>query len=231
VDLLVFPREGESVRKLNKVIQQETKMVDFVENTQKIFESVAAQNKKLEKKQTIGNKMAKIKHKILSALSTPIGNFKKLVDATDDTLLHVFAVKEITTRYGKQNIIVCSTSPNISETTQLTVYWTNTQINKYIEEKEQYWKRIEQSISGSITGILIFKFKKSGFYYNASRNKCAQIQIIAGRGNLCEEEERKVQIVAISTNAKECFKFDKLVKDKTLNIGDSITITGIREMV
>jgi hypothetical protein len=31
-------------------------------------------------------------------------------------------------------------------------------------------------------------------------------------------------------NAKEYSKFDKLVKGKTLNIGDSITITGIREL-
>jgi hypothetical protein len=31
-------------------------------------------------------------------------------------------------------------------------------------------------------------------------------------------------------NAKECSKFDKLVKGKTLNIGDSITIIGIREL-
>jgi hypothetical protein len=230
MDLLEYPHDGETVRKLNRTIQQETKMVDFVEAKHKLLEEVIVKNKELEEKQVIMDKMAKLKYNIIITLSTPIGNFKKIVDVTDNTILFVFAFKEITTKYGEQKIIACSEQASFTETTELGVYWANTDIIKYVEGKKQYWKQIEPNVFGSLAGIYLFRFKKVGCYYNTSRNKCAHIQIIEGRGNL-HEETKITQIEDISVSAKECYKFDTLVKEKKLNIGDTITITRIRRLV
>jgi hypothetical protein len=105
MDLLEYLQEGENVRKLNKIIQQETKMVDFVESKQKVLEEVTVKNKELEKKQVIMDKMAKLKYNIIISLSAFVGNFKKLADVTDNTILFVFAFKEITTKYGNQRLL------------------------------------------------------------------------------------------------------------------------------
>jgi hypothetical protein len=231
MDLLEFPQEGESVRKLNKIIQQETKMEKFVETKQEDLNKIAIKNKELEAKQQIAAKRAKIKCNLLNVLSTPIGNIKKIVDVTDNTLLYTFGFKEIKTRYGQQTIIACSESQELTNTTTLAVYWSVSEISRYIEEKKQHWLQIEPNVFGSITSYSIFKFKKMGFCYNTKRNKCAKIQLIAGRRNVEEEETLKTeQIEEISINAKECSKFDTLVRENVISVGDTITITGKRDL-
>jgi hypothetical protein len=102
------------------------------------------------------DKMAKLKYNIIISLSSPVGNFKKLVDVADTTILFVFAFKEITTKYGEQKIIACSEQTSFTETTELSVYWANTEIIKYVEGKKQYWKQIEPNVFGSLTGIYLF---------------------------------------------------------------------------
>jgi hypothetical protein len=243
--ILGYPQEGNSVKKFNKETLQESKMVDFLETKQKTLQEVEAKNKEIEKRQRVLDGMAKIKDRIKTRFYGPIGNFKKLVDVPDGTLLHTFAIRDIVTRYGTQKILLCSESPTIpiNGTTvepslgktipYLTVFWSNVEITNYIESKKDYWKQIDtvdETLRGSLSGLSIFKFNKVGFYYNSSRNKCARIQIVSGRANKQEEDPKGPHMEDISVNVKDCSKIDTLIKEGQIIEGDTITIIGKREL-
>jgi hypothetical protein len=158
----------------------------------------------------------------------PIGNFKKLIDVQNNVILYVFAFKEITTKFGSQRVLLCSNEKELTEKTVLSTYWATSVINSYIDKFKTKWKRIDSDIYGSISGVSIFKFRKIGYKFNATRNKYADIEIIAGRSNLSEKGEKENVIKWLDISSKQCTKIDALITEEKIKQGDTITITGMR---
>jgi hypothetical protein len=162
-DLLKYPIEdGLTIRGINRTIKEKITENDFMDKNNEQIQAITKKNTELEQQQQQMCIMASNKFLIVNTLNMPIGNFKKLIDAQNNIIFYVFAFKEITTKFGPQRILLCSSEKELTEKTEktvLSVYWATSVINSYIDKFKAKWKCIDFPIYGSLSGVIIFKFR------------------------------------------------------------------------
>jgi hypothetical protein len=154
---------------------------------------------------------------------------KKLVDVPDNTVLYVFGIKYAFTKY-RNPILACREDLKQGD---ISLYIADDLIADYINKNRDKWSRIGGQIKylhydtdyyGDSAGSFLFKFRKIGFRYNKQRNRRVYIEILDNgdiQGN---------SIKTLSISCKDCPKIDHLINKGTIRIGDTITITGQRDL-
>jgi hypothetical protein len=75
-----------------------------------------------------------------------------------------------------------------------------------------------EGVFGSVVGLPILDIRKTGFYYNSLRNKCAKVKVVTA-ASLDLEQEKEPDISYVKpTGILEC---------ERLNIGESVAVDSI----
>jgi hypothetical protein len=236
---LDFPDSATTFRQANRELQNRIKETKFQEaNSTKIAE-IVEKNKAVERELEEQLYRLHIKQNMDNTFYTTTGNIRKIIDIPDNTILYVFGVKETTTKFGPQKVLICSEEEEQTDKTILEAYWSVAIINKYVDTYKTKWKKLleesdgnEDVWYGTYKGISIFKFRKLGFRYNQQRNKYALVEVLSGRGNRSEDTTttdifKLPRILATGYSSKGSVKIEELIRNNIIQTGDTITIKTV----
>ena len=137
------------------------------------------------------------------------------------------------TRYGPTFLLLCSTESFIKSSTNLHIYWSTSNVSKYIAKlwtnghyHDLYLN--ECDAYGTLSGESLLALCKEGTYTNTSKNVCASVKILKCETH--DDENVKVGvndylIKKIDVNIKQCRKIDEFVKT-----GDLIKVVGYKKL-
>jgi hypothetical protein len=218
--------DGElTVREFNKKLGEEP---EILENKQEIIDKLEKQN--LAQAETLEKHKHEIQIQTMldKAFSSPIGNCKKLIDLADNATMFVYGFKEISTKFGTSNIILCSEEQVLADNTVITNYKSNAYLDSHLAYRLERFPALEGNRYGLYTGSPLFKFIKLGTAWTKTGLQYALIDIRylnLDRANVLED----IFIKPIGINPKECTSIEKLIADKQIKLGDIVKITGARE--
>ena len=151
----------------------------------------------------------------------------------NNTLIYVYALKQINTRYGPNYTIIGSLSVELNEQTKLFQFWSNSFINSQI--KFDKFNKIDFGnilAYGSFSGFpLITIVKKYNFTYK-NNNLSACLQIYGINYDIQEDEIdniqalNKLEILLANINTRS--RKEKI--DEIVNTNDIIHIIGYRSL-
>jgi hypothetical protein len=153
---------------------------------------------------------------------------EKLLGIEDYTILHVFTVRTRPPKHGKtQDVLACSKDGTLCITSLLLPYTANYVTTGYTNKNRDKWARTgcEYPTCYNPTFTRMFSFRKVGYYCSDDHHKYANIEIVPD-----DYVDNVNTIRPLSISRKACVKIYHLVDDGTIKEGDSITITGRRDM-
>ena len=159
-----------------------------------------------------------------------------MLDLENNSILYIYGFKETNTKYGKTYLLAASTEGTLGDNTELDLYWSTTNINKYIEKVTTCYKKLDIHgivAYGSLTGKPILVAKKVGEYISQTKNKCAAMEIVQRRNNTKEDTSILDKNLKLDTELEEIPDYigvkGKPKLDSVVKEGDTITILGYRQ--
>ena len=154
-----------------------------------------------------------------------------LTEFENNTLVSVYALKKINTRYGLNYTIIGFPSDELNKHIKLFQFWSNSHINSQIKF-DKFNKLQFENISayGSISGFPIITLIKKNNFISKSNHLSAYIQIYCIDYDIQQNEIENIQplnkleILLSNINTKTCR--DKI--DEIINTIDIIHIIGYR---
>ena len=156
-----------------------------------------------------------------------------ITELENHTLIYVYALKQINTRYGRNYTIIGSLSDELNIEVKLFQLWSNSYINSQI--KFDKFKKIDfgDMLSfGSISGYPLLTLVKKYNFTSKSNNQSAFIQIYGINYDIQEDEIeniqalKKLEILLANNNTRSC----KEKIDEIVNTNDIIHIIGYRSL-
>ena len=156
-----------------------------------------------------------------------------LTEFENNTLIYVYALKKINTRYGRNYTIIGSISDELNIEVELSQFWSNSYINSQIKF-DKFKKRDFGDILayGSISGYPLLTLVKKYNFTSKSNHLSAFIQIYGINYDFQEDEIeniqalKKLEILLANINTKSC----KEKIDEIVNTNDIIHIIGYRSL-
>ena len=247
--LLTYPDSNLTIRTVNKCIKEETTAEQFAEENKEKLEEINAKNKilaeemeaqqkEIEEQLSLQKYMESNKRKIYTLLLSVRANTRKLIDLEDNTTLYIYAFKKINTTYGETLLLACSTDNTLKDNTELNLYWSVTNITKYLTNGINFYKQLDIhgiTAYGGLTGLPILTVKKKGTYLSQTKKRCAAMEIVDKYCN--KTEDTSILDTRITTKARNLLdicpeyvgikgknKLDTIVKE-----GDTVTILEYKE--
>jgi hypothetical protein len=221
--LINFPEE--TFRQLKKKIKEQVKDDNFAKEQEQQIVALQEENRKIKELAEEVQERIKLEKYVDSFLKVVPKVTKKFTDFQNKTEFSIFAVKNLETKYGDTNVLYFTTQPSLDFDTSLQSVWSTGYINEFIKKRNFQRLNVERCI-GTYTVEPIFVLRKVGEYYNASRNKCADVKILAtkhGEEEVIDKSNLLVELPA-SVKIKDCNKLDDLVKE-----GETITVIAYRK--
>ena len=156
-----------------------------------------------------------------------------LTEFKNNTLIHVYALKQLNTRYGRNYTIIGSISDELNEEVKLFQFWSNSYINSQI--KFDKFKKIDFGdilAYGSISGYPLLTLVKKYNFTSKSNHLSAYLQIYGiNYDNQGDEMENiqalnKLEILLRNINTKCC----KEKIDEIVDTNDKLHIVGYRSL-
>ena len=156
-----------------------------------------------------------------------------LTELENNTLIYVYALKQINTRYGLNYTIIGSLSDELNKNTKLFQFWSNSYKNSQI--KFDKFNKIEFGdilAYGSISAYPMLTIIKKYNFTSKSNNLSAHIQIYGinydNQGDEIENIQAiiKLEIILANINTKSC----KEKIDEIVNTNDIVHIIGYRSL-
>ena len=152
-----------------------------------------------------------------------------LTEFENNTLIYVYALKQINTRYGRNYAITGSLSDELNEHIELFQFWSNSYINSQIKF-DKFKKRDFGDILafGSISGYPLLTLVRKYNFTSKSNHLSASLQIYGiNYDNQQDEIEEiqalnKLEILLANINTKSC----KNKIDEIVNTNDIILFIG-----
>ena len=151
----------------------------------------------------------------------------------NNTLIYVYALKQINTRYGPNYTIIGSLSDELNEQTKLFQFWSNSYINSQI--KFDKFNKIDFGnilAYGSISGFPLITIVKKYNFTSKNNNLSACLQIYGINYDIQEDEIdiiqalNKLEILLANINTRSC----KEKIDEIVNTNGIIHIIGYRSL-
>ena len=141
-------------------------------------------------------------HKQLENNRNLLGNILKnqnshtisLTEFENNTLIYVYALKQINTRYGWNYTIIGSISDELNVEVKLFQFWSNSYINSQI--KFEKFKKIDFGdllAYGSISGYPLLTLVKKYNFTSKNNNQPAFIQLYGLNYDIQEDEIENIQ--------------------------------------
>ena len=156
-----------------------------------------------------------------------------LTEFENITLIYVYALKQINTRYGMKYTIIGSISDELNEQTKFFQFWSNSYINSQIRfDKFNNIDFGNVLAYGSISGLPVITLVKKYSFTSKSNHLSAYLQIYGinydSQGDEMENIQalNKLEILLANNNTKSC-------KEKVYEIvqaNDIIHIIGYRSL-
>ncbi len=156
-----------------------------------------------------------------------------LTEFENNTLIYVYALKQINTRYGRNYTIIGSISDELKVEVKLFQFWSNSYIKSQI--KFDKFKKIDFGdilAYGSISGYPLLTLVKKYNFTSKSNHLSPFIQIYGINYDIQEDEIENIQalnkleILLANINTRSCKeKIDELV-----NTNDKLHIIGYRSL-
>ena len=156
-----------------------------------------------------------------------------LTEFENNTLISVYALKQIKTRYGMNYTIIGSISDELHNEVKLFQFWSNSYINS--QTKFDKFNKIDFGDTlayGSISGYPIITLIKKNNFTSKSNHLSAYLQIYGinydNQGDEMENTQalNKLQILLANINTKCC----KEKIDEIVNTNDIVHIIGYRSL-
>ena len=231
INFINYPKASlRNIKKLNKehyTIEKfkqeaEQKLIN-IKNEETKMQQIRDEHKRLE-----------INRDILSnVLKNQISYTINLTELENNTLIYVYALKQINTRYGLNYTIIGSLSDELNKNTKLFQFWSNSYINSQI--KFDKFNKIEFGdilAYGSISAYPMLTIIKKYNFTSKSNNLSAHIQIYGinydNQGDEIENIQAiiKLEIILANINTKSC----KEKIDEIVNTNDIVHIIGYRSL-
>ena len=231
INSINYPKlSSRSINKLNKE--------DY---TIEKFKQEAEQNLINIRKEEIKMQQIRDEHKQLEINRDILSNILKnqnshtinLTELENNTLIYVYALKQINTRYGPNYTIIGSLSDELNEEVRLFQFWSNSYINSQI--KFDKFNKIDFGnilAYGSISGFPLITIVRKYNFTSKNNNLSAHLQIYGINYDIQQDEIEEIQtlnkleILLANINSKSCTeKIDEIV-----NTNDIIHIIAYRTL-
>ena len=156
-----------------------------------------------------------------------------LTEFENNTLIYVYALKQINTRYGMNYTIIGSISDELNEQTKLFQFWSN--FNIYSQIKFDKFNKIDFGnilADGSISGLPVITLVRKYNFTSKSNHLPAYLQVYGINYDSQVDEMENIQalnkldILLANINTKSC----KEKVDEIVQANDIIHIIGYRSL-
>ena len=156
-----------------------------------------------------------------------------LTEFENNTLIYVYALKQINTRYRRNYTIIGSIPDELNVEVKLFQFWSNSYINS--QTKFDKFEKIDFGdilAYGSISGYPLLTLVKKYNFTSKNNNQSALIQINGINYDIQEDEIEniqalnKIEILLANINTRSC----KEKIDEIVNTNDILHIDGYRSL-
>ena len=222
-----------SLRNINKLNKEDFTIEKFKQESEQKLLNIKNEEIKMEKIRE-EHKQLEVNRDLLSnILKNQNSHTNNLTELENGTLIYVYALKKINTRYGSNYTIIGSISDELNEEVELFQFWSNSHINSQI--KFDKFKKIDFGniiAYGSISGYPILTLVKKYNFTSNSNHLSASLQIYGINYDIQEDEIENIQalnkleILLANINTRSC----KEKIDEIVNTNDILHIVGYRSL-
>ena len=233
IDIKTINYPKVSLRNINKLNREDYTIEKFKQEAEQKLIHIKNEESKMQQIRD-EHKQFEINRDLLSnLLKNQNSNTIDLAELENHTLIYVYALKQINTRYGKNYSIIGSLSDELSVEVKLFQFWSNSYINSQI--KFDKFKKIDFGdiiAYGSISGYPLLTIVKKYNFTSKSNHLSAHIQIYGINYDIQEDEIENIQtlnkleILLANIDTRSCK--DKI--DEIVNTNDIIHIIGYRSL-
>ena len=233
IDNKIFNYPKASLRNINELNKEDYTIEKFKEDAEKKLINIKNEEIKMQQIRKEHKQLEINRDLLTNILKNQKSHTVNVTEFENNTLIYVYAPKEINTRYGRNYTIIGSISDELDEEVKLFQFWSNSYINSQI--KFDKFKKIDFGdilAYGSISGYpLLTLVKKYNFTYK-NNNQSAFIQIYGINYDIPEDEIENIQalnkleILFANINTRSC----KEKIDEIVNTNDILHIVGYRSL-
>ena len=232
IDTKIFNYPKVSLRNINKLNKEDYTVEKFKQEAEQKLINI--KNEEIKMQQIREHKQLEINRDLLTnILKNQNSHTINLTEFENHTLIYVYALKQINTRYGRNYTIIGSLSDELNVEVKLFQFWSNSYINSQI--KFDKFKKIDFGdilAYGSISGYPLLTLVKKYNFTSKNNNQSAFIQIYGINYDIQEDEIENIQalnkleILFANINTRSC----KEKIDELINTNDILHIIGYRSL-
>ena len=233
IDIKTFNYPKASLRNINKINEEDYTIEKFKQEAEQKLIKIKNEEIKMQQIRDEHKQLEINRDLLTNILKNQNSHTINLIEFEKNTLINVYALKKINTRYGRKNTIIGSLSDELNEEVNLFQFWSNSYINSQI--KFDKFKKIDFGdilAYGSNSGYPLLTLVKKYNYTSKNKNQSAFIQIYGINYDIHEDEIEIIQalnnleILLANINTRSC----KEKIDEIVNTNDIIHIIGYRSL-
>ena len=233
IDIKTFNYPKTSLRNINKINKEDYTIEKFKQEAEQKLIIIKNEEFKIQQIREKHKQLEINRDLIEKILRNQNSHTMNLTEFENNTLIYIYALKQINTRYGMNYTFVGSVSDDLNEEVKLFQFWSNSYTNSQI--KIDKFNKIEFGnilAYGSISGYPILTLIKKYNFTSKSNNLSAYLQIYGinydNQGDEMENTQalNKLEFLLANINTRSCK--DKI--DDIVNTNDIVHIIGYRSL-
>ena len=233
IDIKTFNYPKTSLRNKNKLNKEDYTIDKFKQEAEQNLINIKNEEIKMQQIRDEHRQLEINRDLLSNILKKQNSNTIDITELENHTLIYVYALKQINTRYGRNYTTIGSLSDELNIENKLFQFWSNSYINSQI--KFDKIKKIgfgDMLAYGSISGYPLLTLVKKYNFTSKSNNQSAFIQIYGINYDIQEDEIENIQalnkleILLANINTRSC----KEKIDEIVYTNDIIHIIGYRSL-
>ena len=233
IDIKTFNYPKVSLRNIIKLNEEDYTIETFKQEAEQRLTNIKNEEIKMQQIREEHRQLEINRDLLTNILKNQNSHTINLTEFENNTLIYVYALKQIITRYGRNYAIIGSLSDELNIEVKLFQFWSNSYINSQI--KFDKFKKIDFGdilAYGSISGYPLLTLVKKYNFTSKSNHLSAFIQIYGINYDIQENEIEtiqalnKLEILISNINTKSC----KEKIDEFINTNDIFHIIGYRSL-
>ena len=233
IDIKTFNYPKASLGNINKINKEDYTIEKFKQEAEQKLINIKNEEFKMQQIREEHKQLETNTDLLTNILKNQNSHTVNLTEFENNTLIYVYALKQINTRYGRNYTIIGSISDELNVEVKLIQFWSNSYINS--QNKFDKFKKIDFGdilAYGSISGYLLLTLVKKYNFTSKNNNQSAFIQIYGINYDIQEDEIENIQaltkleILLANNNTRSCTE----KTDEIVNISDKIHIIGYRSL-
>ena len=194
VDIKTFNYPKASLRNINKINKKEYTIEKFKQEAEQKLITIMHEERKMQQIREQLRQLEINRDLLTNRLKNQNSHTINLIEFENNTLIYVYALKKINTRYGRNYTIIGSLSDELNVEVTLFQFWSNSYINSQI--KFDKFKKIgfgDILAYGSISGYPLLTLVRKYNFTSKNNNRSAFIQIYGINYDVQEDEIENIQ--------------------------------------